>query len=177
MTDFIAKAKELGFYTADTMDSSLLLPKQEVRDMCAANRCHAYGNNWTCPPECGTLEQSVEKLKKYNKVLVVQTMGELEDEFDFETMMDLEKQHRSNFHAMAEIIRETYPDALCLGAGGCRICAKCAYPEPCRFPEKACSSMEAFGLVVSDVCTACGMTYYYGKNTLAYEACFVYKED
>ena len=39
------------------------------------------------------------------------------------------------------------------------------------------SSMEAFGLLVSEVCTACGMTYYYGKNTLAYEACFVYQEN
>lgn len=176
MENLIEKAREVGFYKAFIMDSALLQPKQEVRDMCVANRCHAYGNNWTCPPACGTLEESVEKLKKYNKVLVVQTMGTLEDEFDFEGMMDLEKQHRSNFHSMAEIIRQQYPDALCLGAGGCRICAKCAYPEPCRFPEKAYSSMEAFGLVVSDVCTACGMPYYYGKNTLTYQACFVYKE-
>ena len=177
MTDLVEEALKLGFYAADTMDSSLLTPRKEVREMCAADRCHAYGKNWTCPPACGTLEESVTRLQKYNRVLLVQSRGELEDEFDFEGMMDLEKQHKERFHAMAEIVRRVHPDALCLGSGGCRICAKCAYPEPCRFPEKACSSMEAFGLLVSEVCTACGMTYYYGKNTLAYEACFVYQEN
>lgn len=177
MADLIEEALKLGFYAADTMDAALLEPKQEVRNMCAADRCHAYGKNWTCPPECGTLDESVEKLKKYNRVLVVQSMGTLEDEFDFEGMMDLEKAHIARFHAMADIVRQAHPDTLCLGTGGCRICGKCAYPKPCRFPEKACSSMEAFGLVVSEVCKACGMTYYYGKNTLAYEACFVYRED
>ena len=176
MDYLIEKALSLGFYAADTMDASLLEPKEEVRNMCASGRCHAYGHNWTCPPHCGTLEESFAKVKKYSKVLLVQSMGKLEDEFDYEGMIDLEREHKERFHKMAEIVREKHPDALCLGTGGCRICKTCAYPEPCRFPEKACSSMEAFGLVVSEVCIACGMTYYYGKNTLAYEACFLYNE-
>ncbi|MDE8682148.1 DUF2284 domain-containing protein [Blautia schinkii] len=47
---------------------------------------------------------------------------------------------------------EEFPDMLMLGAGGCRICGHCAYPKPCRFPEKAISSMEAYGLFVTQVC-------------------------
>ena len=43
MTDLVEEALKLGFYAADTMDSSLLMPRKEVREMCAADRCHAYG--------------------------------------------------------------------------------------------------------------------------------------
>ena len=35
---------------AALLDPAKLEPEAFVRDMCAADRCHAYGRNWTCPP-------------------------------------------------------------------------------------------------------------------------------
>ena len=57
MKQWIELARELGFTAAAEVDPSLLEPKQEVRDMCAEDKCHAYGKNWTCPPNCGTVEE------------------------------------------------------------------------------------------------------------------------
>lgn len=164
-------ALTFGFSAVASVEPKKLTVQSAVRAMCAANRCHAYHRNWTCPPECGTLEQCAAAISSCTAGVLLQTTGYLEDSFDYEGMMALEKQHLSRFHAFCEQIRKKYPNALCLGSGGCRICKVCAYPDLCRFPEKACSSMEAYGLLVSDVCKLCGIPYYYGENTLSYTAC------
>jgi len=66
------------------------------------------------------------------------------------------------------------PDALCLGAGGYRLCAKCACPDPCRFPEKATASMEAYGLFVTQVCKDARLPHHHGKKTIAFTGCILF---
>ena len=78
------------------------------------------------------------------------------------------------FRAFAESIREMYPTALCLGAGGCRICPKCAFPDPCRFPEKAYPSMEGYGLFVTQVCRDNRIPYHHGERTVTFTACVLF---
>uniref|UniRef100_UPI0040573B31 DUF2284 domain-containing protein n=1 Tax=Acetatifactor sp. TaxID=1872090 RepID=UPI0040573B31 len=51
---------------------------------------------------------------------------------------------------------------------------QCTYPNsPCRFPEKMISSMEAYGMLVAEVCKANDMKYYYGPNMIAFSSCFL----
>lgn len=171
MHTLVDTALTFGFSAAAPIEPTKLTVQEEVRAMCAADRCHAYHRNWACPPVCGTLAQCAAAISACSTGVLLQTTGHLEDSFDYEGMMALEKQHLERFHAFSAHIRQERPNALCLGSGGCRICKTCAYPEPCRFPEKACSSMEAYGLLVSDVCKICGVPYYYGENTLSYTAC------
>ena len=65
-----------------------------------------------------------------------------------------------------------------LTAGCCTICAKCTYPDkPCRYPSKRLSSMEAFGLFVSDICARSGLGYNYGPRTMTYTSCLLYSEE
>jgi predicted metal-binding protein len=81
-------------------------------------------------------------------------------------------EHQKHLEAFTDKIRERYPSCILLGAGGCRRCETCTWPDaPCRFPEKMLSSMEAFGMVVSDVCRDNNLPYYYGPNTLTYTGC------
>ena len=174
MDKWIIKAEELGFSTATSLDTKSLRPLQEVRDMCSADRCQAYGRNWTCPPMCGTLEACSLRLAKYQKGILLQTVGQMQKTIDTKAYIETEKKHLQMFQAFAELIREEYPNALCLGSGGCRICDKCAYPEPCRFPNKAYSSMEGYGLFVSQVCKDNGIKYYYGEKTITYTACILF---
>ena len=149
-----------------------LLP--EVRQMCEANTCGMYGKRWSCPPGCGTLEDCRAKINQYQAGILVQTVGELEDSMDGETMMETEALHKQNFYAMEKLLRETYPDMLAIGAGCCTKCETCTYPdEPCRFPKKAFSSMEAYGMLVTQICKANDMTYYYGPCTIAYTSCYL----
>lgn len=172
--DLLNLAKEHCFTHAGTLDPDTLVLMPEVRDMCLANTCGQYDKNWSCPPGCGTLDECRQKVSGYHSGILVQTMGELEDSMDFETMMELEQRHKKNFMEFRCILAESFPRLLPLGAGACTLCKECTYPaKPCRFPEKSMSSMEAYGLLVTQICTDNGMKYYYGPDTLAYTSCFL----
>ncbi|MDR9824493.1 DUF2284 domain-containing protein, partial [Vibrio sp. FNV 38] len=116
--------------------------------------------NWTCPPACGDLDHCRSVVEKYSGGVIVQTIGQLEDSMDYEAMMETSSRHKANFMKFAESVLSAYPGSLCLGAGGCTVCEKCNYPEPCRFPEKAFSSMEGYGMLVSEVCKENDVPYY-----------------
>ena len=169
-----ALAEEAGFSHIAPLDVSTIELKDEVRAMCNTNSCGAYGHNWSCPPACGELDELRQRVGRYSRGILVQTVGELEDSMDGEGMMEAEAAHKEHFAAMHERLLEQWPNLLALGAGTCRRCAKCTYPDaPCRFPEKRVSSMEAYGMLVLEVCKANGLTYYYGPNAIAYNSCFL----
>lgn len=169
-----ALAEEAGFSAWAELDLGTIELKPEVREMCAANSCGMYGKRWSCPPGCGTLEECAARLKQYRSGILVQTYGEIEDGFDFEAMMEIEETHKSNFASMYAALRSRTDQVLAIGAGCCTACATCTYPDaPCRFPDKQVSSMEAYGMLVLEVCKANGLQYYYGANKLAYTSCFL----
>ncbi|MBQ3194660.1 MAG: DUF2284 domain-containing protein [Oscillospiraceae bacterium] len=169
-------AEEAGFSAWSALDVSTIELKSEVRDMCAVNSCGQYGKRWSCPPGCGTLEECGERIRACTHGILVQTYGEIEDGFDFEAMMEIEADHKEHFTEMYAALREAGADVLAIGAGCCTACAKCTYPdEACRFPEKMVSSMEAYGMLVLEVCKANGLQYYYGPDKMAYTSCFLVK--
>lgn len=171
---WMRKALALGFTTAMPLDIATLQPRQDVRDLCSADKCGAYGKNWTCPPHCGTLSECAAKMGGYSRGILLQTVGQMEKTIDTKAYRRTEQRHMEQFHALAHLVRQVYPQALCLGSGGCRICARCAYPEPCRFPDKACASMEGYGLFVTQVCRDNGCQYYHGEKTITYTACILF---
>ena len=177
MPDPVKLAEEIGFSHAGLFDPAGLRALPEVRDMCASNRCRRYGHSWSCPPACGSLEETQERMQRYSRGVLVQTTAELEDDFDAEHMAEAERRHKANFLTMARQMRLQVPDCLPLSAGSCTLCRSCSYPDrPCRFPAKMLSSMEAYGLLVSEVCTMAGLKYYYGPKTLTYSSCILWKE-
>ena len=166
--------KEAGFTNIAPLDVSTIELKPEVRDMCRENTCGQYGSSWSCPPGCGTLEQCRDRIFSFREGILVQTVGELEDELDGEGMMEAEANHKKHFETLRKVLREKYPKMLPLGAGGCRRCKKCTYPdEPCRFPEELSPSMEACGMLILEVCRKNNLKYYYGSSAIAYTSCFL----
>lgn len=174
MPHWMERAKEMGFDAAVGIDPQTLEAREDVRAMCAADKCGAYNKNWTCPPACGTIQECQQKMRSFQKGILLQTVGHMSKTIDSRCYRETECRHLENFYAFAEEIRKAYPGALCLGAGGCRVCQKCAYPESCRFPEKAVSSMEGYGLFVTQVCRDAGVPYHYGERTITYTACVLY---
>lgn len=163
-----------GFTYVGELDCNTIQLREEVRAMCASGNCHIYGKCWSCPPGCGTLDECRERVRRYQKGIIVQTVGELEDPMDGETMMETEALHKENFDKLEKVLRANYPDMMALGAGCCRKCKTCTYPDaPCRFPKESFSSMEAYGMLVTQICQDNGMQYYYGNCTIAYTSCFL----
>ena len=174
--DLAAMAEQTGFYAWVPLDISTISLKQEVRDMCAMNSCGMYDKCWSCPPGCGTLEECAARLKSYSHGILVQSRGDIEDSFDVEGLQELEQTHKEHFNRMYAALRASGEEVLAIGAGCCAACAKCTYPdEPCRFPEKMVSSMEAYGMLVLEVCKTNGLQYYYGPDKMAYTSCFLLK--
>lgn len=165
-------AFEAGFSHAVRLERRTMALLPEVRDMCAANTCGMYGRNHACPPACGTLEECRKRIEGYQWGILLQTVGQVEDSMDFEGMQETEARHKKSFTLLTGQLRELYPGLLPLGAGCCTVCKICSAPDAeCRFPEKRISSLEAYGILVSDLCTKNGMKYYYGPGTIAYTSC------
>lgn len=168
-----ALAQDAGFTHMAPLDPGTIQLKDQVRQMCAA--CGQYAKRWSCPPGCGTLEACEQRVAAFQKGILLQTVGELEDEFDGEGMMETEQLHKARFCRLVDKLSALPGKRLPLGAGCCTLCAECTYPDaPCRFPERMISSMEAWGLVVADVCRDNGLSYYYGKNTITYTSCILF---
>lgn len=169
-----ALALEAGFDAAGALDCATIELHPEVRAACKTDRCGRYGTNWSCPPGCGTLEECAERIRKYTKGLVVQTIAVLEDEFDGEGMMAAADRHAQSFRRLSGQLCDDFPDMLPMGTGSCSICETCTYPDaPCRSPEGAIVPMEAYGMIVSDICEKNDLLYYNGKGTITYTGCFL----
>ena len=117
------------------------------------------------------IDKLMNEISEYRYALVYQTVTELEDSFDFEGMVEAKKKS----YPLAQSLRGLFDDSrikktLHLGAGGCGVCRTCAKQtgEPCRFPEKAMPSLEAYGINVSELAKASGMKYINGQNTVTY---------
>lgn len=177
MQHWIDLALKLGFSHACSLHISSLQPRADIRAMCAADQCGAYGKTWTCPPHCGTLEECASTIQRYRHGLLLQTVGTLEKTIDTKAYRRTEEAHLSRLSELLAHIRQADPDALCLGAGGCRICKRCAYPAPCRFPAQAMSSMEGYGLFVTQVCRDNGMAYHHGEKTITFTGCILFNPE
>ena len=170
-------ARDCGFTRAGEMDAAAIMVRAEVRDACATDKCRLYGKNWSCPPACGSLEECEKRLRQYRSGLILQTTGNLEDSFDYESIERIGGEHNAHLRSFQEKLAGFFaPDRqwLLLGSGGCKNCDPCTCPElPCRFPRRMIVSVEAMGLVVSDLCKANNILYYYGPNTLTYTGCLL----
>jgi predicted metal-binding protein len=175
MSDNYGAAKELagesGFTHTAELNVSAIETREDVRAVCEQNICGVYGANWACPPGCGSLAECTEKIKRYRRGLILQTVGEIEDSLDLEGMEEAAEAHGNHLREFGDKIRERYPAALLVTAHGCRRCKTCACPgEPCRFPDRATVSMEGLGIVLADVCKNNGVPFHYGANTQTFTA-------
>jgi predicted metal-binding protein len=173
-----AKTLQLGAFRAKVIGASAVETDASFRTLCESNACGLYGKCWTCPPDIGQIDVLMAQLRTYSHVLVYQTVGQLEDSYDFEGMM----QAGQNHNRIAKSLRTVFEKAgisnpLHLGAGGCRVCPLCAKQtgESCRHPELAMSSLEAYGINVSRLAPAADMKYINGSNTVTYFGAVFFK--
>ena len=166
-----SSAVDLGATRARVIRADEIKTDRRFRAMCEANACGVYGKCYMCPPDVGDIDEMMESLKQYTWALVYQTVGMLEDSFDFEGMQEAGERH----NRLAQNLRAAFKDKeiqnpLHLGAGGCRLCPRCAKldNEPCRFPDAAMASLEAYGINVSELAATAGMKYINGTNTVTY---------
>ena len=178
MERLMTLAKENGFSHWAPANLSAFRPLPSVREMCAADRCGKWGRCWSCPPACGTLEQAASRIAHFDRGILVQSTAKLADDFDYDGIQALSRTHARRFAALARQMRLLCTRTLPLSAGPCLVCRRCTCPDrPCRYPSRRISAMEAYGLLVSDVCVRSGLAYNYGPGTMTYTSCILYSEE
>ena len=173
-------ALRLGAYKVSVIDAKDIPLDRGFRDMCASNACGVYGKCYMCPPDVGEINELMDEVRQYDYALVYQTVTELEDSFDFEGMITAKKQTIP----LAQKLRMIFNDinithTLHLGAGGCGVCETCAKKtnEPCRHPQQAMASLEAYGINVSQLAKKANMMYINGQNTVTYFGAVLFSLD
>jgi len=172
--------KSVGVDNAEIVSVKQIVCDPVFRQQCASNACGMYGKCWMCPPDVGEITQLIEQVYKYQKAVLYQSIFKLEDSFDFEGMQAGGYRHFERSRTIDALLREAgFKDFLHLGKGGCGVCTTCAKVEgkPCRFPEKALPSLEAYGVNVSATVKHTSMKYINGTNTVTYFGMILFKEN
>lgn len=169
-------AKQMDYTNIAKISVSQIAFESTLRDMCAMNTCGKYGTSWVCPPACGSFDELKQKVLKYTEGLLVQKVYTLEDSFDFEGMMAGQDDFSKRFYWIVDKLNGVSKDGwFALGAGTCNLCKTCPYPDaPCIQPQRARPSVEACGINVSALCSACNVPYINGKNTVSYVSLFLF---
>lgn len=153
-------AKEAGFTAALTTPNQVL-QKEEYRVYCEENRCGKYNANYSCPPDCGTVEELKAKVLAEDTILVVQTIKENVDKSDKEQIIRTRAAHNASIIRLMSHFRKLGYDGFCAGYGGCSLCTPCKRIEnlPCAFPDLKISCMSAYCVDVADLAGKCGLEF------------------
>ena len=150
------------------------------RDICKSNSCGCYGGCYMCPPDVGPIEELIEKAMQFPFCLMYQNVYDIEDSFDIEGMFEAKKAHHQCAQKIQEAVKQAvHAPFLHLEAGGCGICSRCAKRDnlPCRFPDKALPSLEAYGMDVYTTAAHAGLRYVNGPNTITYFGMLLFQEE
>ena len=176
----IEKVIDLGAFKASVISAEEIKTDKMFRELCEANACGMYGKCYMCPPDIGDIDVLMAKLRNYRFALVYQTVTALEDSFDFEGMTEA----RIEANRIALKLRSVFDEVgiknvLHLSAGACGICQTCAKRtgEPCRCPDIAMASLEAYGINVNELATTAGMKYINGQDTVTYFGAVLFTPD
>ncbi len=171
----IQLAESLGADHAALVATSELTFHASLRGYCQQNSCGRYQTSWAGPPAIGEVKDLEASARQFPLALVIQTVDPLEDSFDIDGMVAARNRHRKVFAEIRPAIHRFvgHQQTLDLSCGCCEICEDCTYPElPCRFPDQAVASVEAYGIDVNQMLVACGLKYNNGADTVSYVSAF-----
>lgn len=168
--ELIGRAMAEGFSAAALMDVRDIVIDPMFRPFCAENLCGNYGANYTCPPDCGTVEEMEAKLRGYGQALVLQTKWPITDYTDKRAIREAKAFHNGAMLRLIDEMKRAGYDGLMAGASCCTLCESCAIGEgkPCRLPDRKWSCLSAYCVFVRKLAEACGMEYACADGSLAF---------
>ena len=174
--DMIQYAYEEGFAAAQIVDTSNIVFDPSFRSYCEENLCGQYGANYSCPPDCGSVDVMKQRILSHKKALVLQTIWEVSDYSDMQVIKPAKASHNAAQIRLMKRFRAEGCDGFLVGASGCALCSPCklALKEPCSFPENRYSCMSAYCIFVKKLTDACGIEYDCGDNLLAFFGMYVF---
>lgn len=174
--ELLRQALDMGFANAALIDTCDIMFVPAFRPLCRENLCGQYGVNYTCPPDCGSVEEMKARILCRPRALVMQTMWDIDDPLDAAQTRPAKGQHNKLTRRLIDWAGEP---GLMVGASGCSLCSPCAITEgsPCRFPELRYSCMSAYCVFVRELAKKCGMDYDCGPGVVAFFSMYCFREN
>lgn len=149
------------------LESAQIPFSEKVRHICQTE-CERYGKSWSCPPAVGEVADCRRRCLEYPNVLVFTTMAEVSDASILSETLATRSQHEAVTRGICEELHKRGANCLALSSESCQICEECAYPDTCRFPEKAIPCVESYGILVTEIAEKCGIDFYYDNQTVTW---------
>lgn len=169
MTDheLLELAQAEGFIAAMTAPDQIPIDAH-FRIYCEENRCGRYNANYSCPPDCGSVEDLHQKILAEDKIMVIQTLWDINGYDDTETILHAKKTHNAASLRLIDKIRKSGYSGFCSGYNGCSLCNPCNRVKnlPCAHPELKISCMSAYCVNVGELAKRCGLTFAWSDRRL-----------
>lgn len=152
--------RDCGAVRWNWIDPASIRVVHAFRASCEMNQCGRYGACWSCPPAIPDVETLRKRMLGYQAGLVFQSDTPVSDDFDYEAMEAGALAFYGRCRCAENRLEESGFRPLVLGAGSCRECRRCTYPDaPCVRPQGPVYSLEAFGVDVLALCESAHLPY------------------
>ena len=161
---------DYGADKAELIEPSKLVSSNTCRAYCEDNVCGFYGRCWSCPPDIGEIDVLRAELKKYEHIIIYQSISSVKDYADTEGMNAAEEKHSDIAQKLQIHLRNILNKPFLHLGGSCHLCPECSKiaNEPCRYPEKMLPSLSAYGVDVCKTCAGTSLEYMNGENTVTF---------
>ena len=131
------------------------------RAFCEENLCGQYNANYSCPPDCGSVEQLHKNILEQEKVLVISTTWDIESYDDKCAVIHAKQAHNAAVLRLMKQLREIGCVGFCAGYNGCPLCDPCRRKEnqPCLHPDQRISCMSAYCIDVAKLAERCHLKF------------------
>jgi predicted metal-binding protein len=174
IADFV---RQLGIETCLEFGSEILIPEERIRAFCLENKCGNYGGNYMCPPYVGSLEEIRVKLQKFQHGVLLQYSKSLDVKGNKEDVRQTKVDFHNKILQIEEFLSGTRVDrAWGLIGGSCGLCDTCkaTVSEPCLYPDKARTSLEAIGVDVLGLLDRFGLDSQFHIDKITWTGCIIF---
>ncbi|MFC1991110.1 DUF2284 domain-containing protein [Chloroflexota bacterium] len=170
-------AIKLGIETCLEFNPELLVPEQRIRDFCSENRCGNYDNNYMCPPNNGSLAEIEERLKGFQKGVLLQYSKPVNVRNDRKGV----EQSKIDFHNKVLQLEgflkgEGIERIWGMMGGSCALCEVCKAEsgEPCPYPDRARTSLESMAIDVLSLLRKFGLDNGFYPDKITWTGCILF---
>jgi predicted metal-binding protein len=167
-------ARQLGIETCLEFDLDVLVPEEKIRAFCLENKCGNYGHNYMCPPYVGSVEEIRIKLKKFKHGVLLQYAKSLDIRGDREGVRQAKVDFHHRILQIEEFLRkEGINQVWGMIGGSCELCDVCKAKmgEPCPYPDKARTSLEAIAIDVLALLDKFGLDSKFHADKITWTGC------